>query len=629
MTSVRNQSVLFLLAVLGAEASCSSEPKPDAGLSSSTDAVSPAVGRTVLAESGSASLRIAEIRALTRSPIGNAHRTRFEGRVGETHLHAVASAESSQGVARRASVRLPRRAADAVELEDLTSRISLAFALEGMAGAGLEVADGLALYESGYRGSADVVHRVTAGGTEDFVVFWRRPARSELTYDVDVSRVAGLRLVSNTLEFLDESGSPQLRVAPPYVVDAAGARSEARLSVTACAVDGDPRAPWGRPVTRAGADRCKLHVAWSTGLAYPAVVDPSWTATGAMGTPRFDHIAALLPSGKVLVAGGGSGGSYLASAELYDPAAATFAATGAMKAARTGHTVNVLASGKALVAGGRDAPGAHATAELYDPAVGTFAFTGAMLQAHEVHTATLLASGKVLVAGGIDGSSVLATAELYDPVTSLFTAAGPMATGREHFTASVLPSGKVLVVGGTSGAFGFSSAELFDPATQTFSPTGGLTAGRFFHRATVMSSGKVLVTGGINQPNYLASAEIYDPATAMFSVTGAMADARQGHSSVLLLPSGKVLVAAGANSNGNLDTAELFDPTTGIFSATGTLSLPRGGNSATRLTSGKILVAGGGTTSAELFLVLAGGACSAAADCAAGVCQADRQPADR
>jgi len=46
------------------------------------------------------------------------------------------------------------------------------------------------------------------------------------------------------------------------------------------------------------------------------MVDPSWTNTGNMVTPRWIHQAAVLPSGDVLVAGGANGGGYLASAEI-------------------------------------------------------------------------------------------------------------------------------------------------------------------------------------------------------------------------------------------------------------------------------------------------------------------------
>src|SRR6185312_6068955 len=116
-----------------------------------------------------------------------------------------------------------------VGLADDTSRLAISFALEGAAAAPIAVASGIARYAEAL-GGADVVHRVHAEGTEDFVVFEARPAREELRYDVDVSRVAGLRLVSNTIEFLDEAGAPRLRVAPPSVVDAGGAMHAATLA---------------------------------------------------------------------------------------------------------------------------------------------------------------------------------------------------------------------------------------------------------------------------------------------------------------------------------------------------------------------------------------------------------------
>ena len=63
------------------------------------------------------------------------------------------------------------------------------------------------------------------------------------------------------------------------------------------------------------------------------MIDPSWAATGSLNTARRDQTATLLPSGKVLVAGGYNG-SFLSSAELYDPASGMWSATGSLSGAR-------------------------------------------------------------------------------------------------------------------------------------------------------------------------------------------------------------------------------------------------------------------------------------------------------
>jgi hypothetical protein len=68
-----------------------------------------------------------------------------------------------------------------------------------------------------------------------------------------------------------------------------------------------------------------------------------------------------------------------------------------------------------LIAGGLDNTlNLVASAELYDPAAGTFAATGSMAAAREFHTATLLSNGMVLIAGGLGTSGYLAGAELYE-----------------------------------------------------------------------------------------------------------------------------------------------------------------------------------------------------------------------
>ena len=81
-----------------------------------------------------------------------------------------------------------------------------------------------------------------------------------------------------------------------------------------------------------------------------------------------------------------------------------------MYQARVGHTATLLKDGKVLLAGGKDASGqALATAELFDPAASSYAPLGNLAVAVWGHTATLLSDGTVLISGGT-GASVAAMA---------------------------------------------------------------------------------------------------------------------------------------------------------------------------------------------------------------------------
>uniref|UniRef100_UPI00389AA24F kelch repeat-containing protein n=1 Tax=Pyxidicoccus xibeiensis TaxID=2906759 RepID=UPI00389AA24F len=64
--------------------------------------------------------------------------------------------------------------------------------------------------------------------------------------------------------------------------------------------------------------------------------------------------ATLLDNGKVLVSGGWRAGTYLTSAEVYDPASGTWSSTAPMASARRQHTATLLPNGKVLVEGGGD-----------------------------------------------------------------------------------------------------------------------------------------------------------------------------------------------------------------------------------------------------------------------------------
>jgi len=147
------------------------------------------------------------------------------------------------------------------------------------------------------------------------------------------------------------------------------------------------------------------------------VYDPAtgtFAMTGAMATARAQHTATLLTDGRVLIVGGttstGTGDLQpTATAEVYDPSTGSFSVTRSMAEARTYHTATLLPSGKVLVAGGGNE---NSTAEVYDPATGSFSIADGMHVGRSGHTATLLPNGSVLVAGGGIFTG-LASAELY------------------------------------------------------------------------------------------------------------------------------------------------------------------------------------------------------------------------
>src|SRR4030095_16542343 len=122
----------------------------------------------------------------------------------------------------------------------------------------------------------------------------------------------------------------------------------------------------------------------------------------------------------------------------------TFADIDGLTTVRMNHTATLLPSGKVLLAGGLGFSGVLARAELYDPVSGTCTITGSLANARYFHTATLLPNGKVLVTGGYNGTSYLASAELYDPAGGTWTPTGSLAKARQQHTATLLPNGKVL-----------------------------------------------------------------------------------------------------------------------------------------------------------------------------------------
>ncbi len=322
-----------------------------------------------------------------------------------------------------------------------------------------------------------------------------------------------------------------------------------------------------------------------TGGPLGSVAPRSFGAVGPMVEPRRDHTATRLSDGSVLVAGGihvvtAGVEEPLTSAEVFDPATGRFRRTGDLPEGRSGHVAALLNTGKVLIAGG-----GRQSLVLYDPDSGSFEGSSAGSRIQRPSSATALGDGKVLLLGDLTFM-----AEIYDPETDRIVKSLNVGTRRVQQTATLLNSGDVLIAGGARGL-----AERFDPDTDLFTAPGGasLQVVRFGHTATLLQDGRVLLAGGsaefgggVFSP--VSSTEIFDPDVPSFRDTGNMLTPRFGHSATRLRD-GTVLFVGGAAAD-----AEIYDPNTRVFQFVGgDAGRIRSGATATLLNDGRVLVAGG------------------------------------
>lgn len=254
-----------------------------------------------------------------------------------------------------------------------------------------------------------------------------------------------------------------------------------------------------------------------------------------MTAARASHSATLLADGRVFIAGGFDQNSPLKTAELYDPATATFTPTGNMADVHEYLVSVLLSNGKVLISG---AP----SAELYDPAKGTFAWLGPMVGGSG--SAVLLEDGSVLIP---DNAGV----SLYSVTLDSIRLASSLPDQSFLDTATILPNGRVLIAGGSStkGDDTTNVASVFDPRRGTLEGTGLLLFSRSSQTATLLPGGNVLIVGGYDGDGYdtgvpvLWDAEQYDPFSGSFAYAGTLRYLREGHTATLL-PDGTVLITA-------------------------------------------------------------------------------------
>lgn len=198
-------------------------------------------------------------------------------------------------------------------------------------------------------------------------------------------------------------------------------------------------------------------------------------------------------------------------------------------------------------------------------------------------------------------------------------------------SATLLPNGDIRYHGGKScdtyvpivlgintyAAAGHCNGEVVDATANIgvgtvlrglWSSMASMSTPRGNFTSTILPSGNVLLTGGTDGQNVLSNVEIYDPVLNTMRPAPKLTRARDLHTATLLI-NGRVLVAGGfttTGSTGTTGTTELFYPETETWTAGASMNVPRDNHTATVLPDGRVMVIGGyqnGTylTSVEIY----------------------------
>jgi N-acetylneuraminic acid mutarotase len=307
----------------------------------------------------------------------------------------------------------------------------------------------------------------------------------------------------------------------------------------------------------------------------------TWEQTASLTSPREDPAVVGLPDGRALMTGGRRGenlpSAAFSSTYLFDPTTHSWSRSGLLNTARYGTVAAALPDGRVLVAGGMYLDSEHPprvldSSEVWDPGSGAWSRAGRLARTRGNASAVTLADGRVLIVGGVDEErmSEQRSAEIYDPDSGRWAAAGTLAAARIGFVLVALTDGGALVAGGmlADTFIPVSTVERFDGATNTWSPAEDLPFPVAGAAGVRLADGRVLVAGGSVRPRETTDYEtgayvsgftrdvlLFDPDTGAWSATAPVPSARAGASAVLL-PDGSAVVVGGSASEGPQGTPD-------------------------------------------------------------------------
>lgn len=455
----------------------------------------------------------------------------------------------------------------------------------------------------------DLRLKASGHGVEDYVTAL---GPTTLRYEVTLSHgIAGLRRTRDVVEFVDAAGTPVFRAANAAAIGADGERRRLPLRVEGCAVDEDRRPPWGRTPVAPGSDHCDVVLELPEDIAYPAEIDPVWSATDDMTDERYDFEAAPLPGGQAIVLGG-RGFGYLDGIEVFDAMSKTWSPAGiTLNVPANYFQLTTLDDGKLLVTGGHYAPPGPVNEStsnrvfILNPQIMDLAEVAPMAEAREVHTATRLPGNRVIVAGGQpDGSLItLGSSEIYDADTNTWTPGPDLNTARYDARAVDIGSGRVLLVGGLSNATSaIYKSEVYDDVAGSWGDEIGTANPRWGHTLTRLGDDRVLLVGGYATTQLSPTTEIYDIVAGTWNTINTPGIPLRVEAAAVAGPLGGVLVSAGCTYNDgecgdaiHLPLGDIiwFDPSGGPPVPFDSLPVRRGRHSMVALDNGSFLLMGG------------------------------------
>lgn len=373
-----------------------------------------------------------------------------------------------------------------------------------------------------------------------------------------------------------------------------------------------------------------------TGPQDTGLLAPSTQVTGRGFGAAFFDTNNNAGAGDVIVCGGGTGtitgGTGLASSEIWDFRHMTCTAGPSMGTARTLHLAVTLNDNRVLIIGGNDATGAIlSSCEIYDPTTNTFSPAASMSTPRMLHAACKLADGRVMVAGGASALDLttltvtaLNTVEIYNPATNTWVAGPNIGGNRIGPALTLLSNNKVMVSGGVQityflgvpiGAASTTAVQLWTgtaPSIGSWAGGASMPKERAMHHynQVTLADGRVLMTGGVDVDSIatvqtappIANADIYNPTTNTWA-TANMSAARAFHSANRLAD-GRVVVCGGAQGSLSAPTSisgvEVFNPTTNTWAAAPALTGPRAGHNSAITPDGTLLLFGGQGATATL-----------------------------